>query len=270
MIDGSSDIFDLASKLTFGQGGPPSSTISLPASFHGKQVFMDSWLNLAGREDPIDAAFHEQLLTRGVCDLERFSLGNYNEHRIKIALNEMKEGGAITSFRSCAKKPEENNSVGKKISQNPGDMINQKVKTGENLSDDSLKTDVLICKLIDDKKIICPIQIKSQRQGGARRSNIILSNYQLNEPNRLFPQSHPLKISKKSPGLKHNVLPVYYKYGVIYEAWKKSKTDLKKEINRILSTNQIFESTPEFEQLKGFELLKALIQSGLLVIGHPQ
>lgn len=262
-------IFDLASKLTFGQGRPPSTTVSLPASYDGREVFMDSWLDLAGREDPIDRAFHEQLLTRGVHDLERFSLGNYNEHRIKTVLNDMKQDGAITSFRSCAKKLEENNSVGKKISQNSSDMIDQNVKTGENLSDDSLKTDVLICKLIDDKKIICPIQIKSQRQSGFRKSQIILSNYQLNELNRLFPQSHPLKISKRAPGSKHNVLPAYYKYGVIHEAWKKSKTDLKKEINRILSTNQTFESMLELEQLKGFELLKTLIQSGLLVIGHP-
>jgi hypothetical protein len=268
-------IAELAERLTFRGINPEPPASSLPILANEQQQFIDSWLKLVNHEDPADAKFIEQLYKYRIGSLQEFSIGNYNENRVKGALIEMKQDGVITDFFSHAKKPERIFSTDRMVQRswhdkNIAGMNDQQIERGTNLSNDSLKIDALICKETDDQTVYFPLQIKSERYNGSRRnSHLLLSGSQINKLRELFPGKIPMEMIQPVPGKNNFLLPIHYEYAITHKAASTNKSAIKQYISMMLKDpSKTFQSRIELPQLKGFELLKTLIESNLLTIGH--
>ncbi len=198
-------------------------------------------------------------------------MGNFNETRVKNALIEMKQDGIITDFTSHVEEPERRLVIGQTTlsKQDIANANNKLISRETNLENDRLKIDILIHKQVDGQMVYCPLQVKSESCKAHRNCQLLLSWQQIDRLKKLLLDNFPQITMKKALGKNVFLLPIHYGYAVIFRAASMSKSAIKTYISKILdSPSETFQSVVKLPQLKGFELLKSLIESKLLTIGH--
>ncbi len=241
-----------------------------------EKAFIRLWHQQVGAESPAKTKydFHKQLHNRGQGSLHNFSVGNYNENRAKIALGNMQTNGDITGFVSCAQEPNIIYSTRNPQSpKNVDNLLHQYISSGENLSNDSLKVDVLICREETNGQFLyCPIQIKPRIK--TRNSYLILTEEQINHLRNLFPDKfQAMQYDRRNyyydKGYDYYRLPVRYNYIITSNLDYRTISDIQAQIKKAINNEtRTFQSAIKLQDMKGLKLLETLIESNLLEIGH--